>query len=68
MAVGTLNFPDMPLIEGIQLSALSAGIKTANKLDLVLIKLSEQARVTGVFTQNDFCAAPVILLYLPANY
>ena len=61
MAVGTLNFPDMPLIEGIQLSALSAGIKTANKLDLVLIKLSEQARVTGVFTQNDFCAAPVIL-------
>ena len=61
MAVGKLNFPDMPSIDGIRLSTASAGIKSANKLDLVLIELTEQARITGVFTQNDFCAAPVIL-------
>ena len=61
MVVGTLNFPDMPLVDGVRLSASSAGIKAVGDLDLVLIELPEQARVAGVFTQNDFCAAPVIL-------
>lgn len=51
----------MPAVDGIRLSALSAGIKTTGDSDLVLIELPEKARVAGVFTQNAFCAAPVIL-------
>lgn len=48
-------------IDGVRLSAVSAGIKTAGKLDLVLFELCEGASVAGVYTQNAFCAAPVVL-------
>jgi len=61
MAVGDLSFPAMPIIEGVRLNAVSAGIKKAGSLDLVLIELPEAATVAGVFTQNAFCAAPVTL-------
>ena len=61
MAVGNLLFPEMPVITGIQLNAISAGIKKNNQLDLMLIALPATAKVAGVFTQNAFCAAPVTL-------
>ena len=48
-------------IDGIRLSAVSAGIKTAEKPDLVLFELCDSATVSGVYTQNLFCAAPVFL-------
>lgn len=48
-------------IKGIKLSAVSAGIKAAGKLDVVLFELCEGASVAGVYTQNAFCAAPVVL-------
>jgi len=61
MPVGEMKFPVMPIIDGVKLNAVSAGIKKAGSLDLVLIELPETATVTGVFTQNAFCAAPVTL-------
>lgn len=61
MAVGNLPFPKMPVINGVQLNAISAGIKKNNQLDLMLIELPATAKVAGVFTQNAFCAAPVTL-------
>ncbi len=61
MTVGTLVFPDMPVIDGIKLNAVSAGIKKQGKLDLVLFELSQNATVAGVFTKNAYCAAPVTL-------
>lgn len=61
MAVGESCFPDMPVINGVHLSAVSAGIKKGEHLDLVLIALPETATVAGVFTQNAYCAAPVSL-------
>ncbi len=61
MSVGELIFPDMPAINGIKLNAISAGIKKNNQLDLMLIELPPAAKVSGVFTQNAFCAAPVTL-------
>ena len=61
MAVGNLAFPSMPPIKGVQLAATNAGIKKNSADDLVLIQLPETAVVAGVFTQNDFCAAPVTL-------
>ena len=59
MPVGAIEFPDMPIIKGIQLNAINAGIKKNGRHDLVLIALPDHANVTGVFTQNAFCAAPV---------
>ena len=46
-------------IKGFELSALKANIKYADKYDLVLMNWSPDASVAGVYTQNQFCAAPV---------
>ncbi|MCZ6802450.1 MAG: bifunctional glutamate N-acetyltransferase/amino-acid acetyltransferase ArgJ [Proteobacteria bacterium] len=59
MSVG-LEFPTSILpIEGIRLSAESAGLYDKERLDLALIEISEGSVVSAVFTQNLFCAAPV---------
>jgi glutamate N-acetyltransferase/amino-acid N-acetyltransferase len=46
-------------VPGVQLGTAEAGIKRANRKDVLVIKLDEGASVAGVFTQNRFCAAPV---------
>ena len=48
-------------IHGIQLGIAEAGVRKANRKDLLVITLPEGAQVAGVFTQNRFCAAPVTL-------
>lgn len=72
MPVGNFSFPEMTPIEGVRLSAVSAGIKrSASKsggLDLVLIELPIGACVAGVYTKNAYCAAPVTLCRQHAAY
>ncbi len=46
-------------IAGVSLGTAEAGIKRAERKDLLIIKLEEGATVAGVFTTNRFCAAPV---------
>lgn len=48
-------------IPGVALGIAQAGIRKANRRDLLLIRLDEHAAVAGVFTQNRFCAAPVVV-------
>jgi glutamate N-acetyltransferase/amino-acid N-acetyltransferase len=48
-------------VAGVSLGIAEAGIKRANRKDLLVIKLDEGATVAGVFTTNRFCAAPVIV-------
>ncbi len=48
-------------IKGVQLGFAEANIRKQNRKDILVIKLSEGTRVAGVFTKNQFCAAPVIL-------
>ncbi len=48
-------------VAGVELGAAEAGIKRPNRKDLLVIRLAEGANVAGVFTQNRFCAAPVIV-------
>ena len=48
-------------IPGVALGIARAGIRKANRRDLLLIRLDAGAAVAGVFTQNRFCAAPVLL-------
>jgi glutamate N-acetyltransferase/amino-acid N-acetyltransferase len=46
-------------VEGVSLGIAEANIKKPNRKDLLVMQLSEGARVAGVFTKNRFCAAPV---------
>ncbi|MHB1214127.1 MAG: bifunctional glutamate N-acetyltransferase/amino-acid acetyltransferase ArgJ [Thiobacillus sp.] len=48
-------------VAGVRLGIASAGIKTPGRRDLTLIELAPGSHVAGVFTQNRFCAAPVML-------
>ena len=61
MAVGEYPFPIMHPVKGVKLTAVCAGIKKVNRRDVVLFELAEGSNVTGVFTKNAFCAAPVIV-------
>lgn len=46
-------------VNGIDIGFAEAGIKKPNRKDVLLMKLAEGATVSGVFTKNRFCAAPV---------
>lgn len=48
-------------VAGVTLGVAEANIKKPNRKDLLVIELDAGARVAGVFTQNRFCAAPVVV-------
>ena len=48
-------------VKGVKLGIAAAGIRKPNRKDLLVIALDEDTKVAGVFTQNDFCAAPVVV-------
>ena len=48
-------------VAGVELGIAMAGVRKANRKDLLVIRLAPGTSVAGVFTQNRFCAAPVIL-------
>ena len=48
-------------IKGVRLGVTEAGVRKANRRDLLLMTLAAGTRVAGVFTRNRFCAAPVIV-------
>ena len=51
----------LPQIPGIRLAAVPAQIKKWQRDDLLLIEIAEGASVAATFTQNAFCAAPVLV-------
>ncbi len=57
-------------VAGIRLGTTRAGIKYADRRDLVVIEVAAETRAAAVFTQNAFCAAPVIVAraHLAAAY
>ena len=48
-------------IKGVCCAAINAGIKNNDDLDLSVISLIEGSETAAVFTQNIFCAAPVLV-------
>lgn len=57
-----LNRPDpaaLHPVPGVAIGTAMAGVRKANRRDLVVFRLDAGAEVAGVFTQNRFCAAPV---------
>lgn len=61
MAVN-LNIPSPSQIHpvaGISIGTAAAGIRQPDHDDVTVFRLSENTQVAGVFTRNQFCAAPV---------
>jgi glutamate N-acetyltransferase / amino-acid N-acetyltransferase len=46
-------------VPGVRIGVAMAGVRKANRRDLVVFALDEGTAVAGVFTLNRFCAAPV---------
>ena len=46
-------------VAGVRIGVAMAGVRKANRKDLVTFELAAGSSVAGVFTQNRFCAAPV---------
>lgn len=61
MAVGLGPLPEFYPVAGLRLGIARAGIKKPGRRDLVLLALDEGAQVAGIFTRNQFCAAPVLV-------
>ncbi len=61
MAVGSGELGTLHPVAGVRMTAVSAGIKKAGRLDVVLFELAPGSVTAGVFTLNAFCAAPVTL-------
>lgn len=48
-------------IAGVELGVAMAGIRQAERRDLLVMRLAPGGTIAGVFTKNRFCAAPVTL-------
>ncbi|MCA8169381.1 bifunctional glutamate N-acetyltransferase/amino-acid acetyltransferase ArgJ [Burkholderia gladioli] len=61
-----VNFPSIDPaqlypVAGVTLGWAEANIRKPNRKDVLVISVEEGATVAGVFTENRFCAAPVIV-------
>ncbi len=61
MAVGLSAISSLLPVNGIRVSACSAGIYKNQRLDLAVITCENGSNSVAVFTRNAFCAAPVII-------
>ena len=50
---------DLHRVAGLRIGTAMAGVRKANRRDLVVFVLDEGSAAAGVFTSNRFCAAPV---------
>ena len=48
-------------VDGVALGVAEASIRKPGRKDLLVVRLDDGAKVAGVFTQNRFCAAPVVV-------
>ncbi|MBL4743626.1 MAG: bifunctional glutamate N-acetyltransferase/amino-acid acetyltransferase ArgJ [Cycloclasticus sp.] len=61
MPVGGIVPLKLKSINGIRIGTASAGISQTQRDDLTLFELSDKTQLAAVFTNNKFCAAPVLL-------
>ncbi|HXM80892.1 MAG TPA: bifunctional glutamate N-acetyltransferase/amino-acid acetyltransferase ArgJ [Burkholderiales bacterium] len=48
-------------VPGVELGVAMAGVRKPNRKDLLVMRLAADSAVAAVFTQNRFCAAPVVI-------
>ncbi len=53
------SFPDLPLIRGVEFAAVEAGVRYANRKDVMLVRLAPGTAVAGVFTKSTTRSACV---------
>jgi glutamate N-acetyltransferase/amino-acid N-acetyltransferase len=53
------NPDELHAVPGVELGVTMAGVRKANRRDVLVVNLAEGSAVAGVFTRNRFCAAPV---------
>ena len=61
MSTAAAKLPQLYPVPGVRLGSTCAGIKTVDRLDLVVMELVAGSVCKAVFTQNAFCAAPVFV-------
>ncbi|MGH1463997.1 MAG: bifunctional glutamate N-acetyltransferase/amino-acid acetyltransferase ArgJ [Cognatishimia sp.] len=54
------EFPDLPVIDGVEYSAVAAGVKYPDRKDVTLIRLAPGSTVVGVFTKSATRSANVL--------
>jgi glutamate N-acetyltransferase/amino-acid N-acetyltransferase len=59
MAVGLSAPSTLRTVKGVRLGTCAAGLRYADRHDLVVLELAAGSEAAGVFTRNRFCAAPV---------
>ncbi|MDH5515650.1 MAG: bifunctional glutamate N-acetyltransferase/amino-acid acetyltransferase ArgJ [Gammaproteobacteria bacterium] len=59
--MGNDPVPELHPVAGLRLASTRAGIKKNGNPDLVVISLAQGSSCAAVFTQNAFCAAPVVV-------
>jgi glutamate N-acetyltransferase/amino-acid N-acetyltransferase len=53
------TFPRLPVITGLKMGSLAAGIKYKRRADLTFFELAKGSTIAGVFTQSTMPGAPV---------
>jgi glutamate N-acetyltransferase / amino-acid N-acetyltransferase len=61
MPVGGVTALKLKPITGVRIGTSSAGISQTDRDDLTVFELDPKTHVAAVFTNNKFCAAPVVL-------
>ncbi|MBO9407225.1 bifunctional glutamate N-acetyltransferase/amino-acid acetyltransferase ArgJ [Shimia sp. R9_1] len=54
------HFPELPTIEGVKFAAVEAGVKYANRKDVMLAELAPGTAMAGVFTRSATRSAAVL--------
>ena len=54
------GFPKLPVIGGVRFSAVAAGVKYKDRLDVMLAEIAPGSSMAGVFTRSSTRAAPVL--------
>ena len=61
MAVGVKAMPALGAIRGVRVGTVAAGIRKADRRDLVVVQCDPGTTAAAVFTQSHFAAAPVVV-------
>jgi len=54
------GFPDLPVIDGVEFSAVEAGVRYSGRNDVMLARLCAGSAIAGVFTKSATRSAPVL--------
>lgn len=54
------QFPELPVIAGAKFSAAKAGVKYADRLDVMLAEMAPGTTIAGTFTKSSTRSAPVL--------